>query len=457
MVLFPPAGGKGREVELRITNCAGAAYPHGWEDYRACMSPTATTIRYTPASDSAWFAYFAPYSMERHHDLVARPPLRASSTARSARRSTASRSTASRWARAETQVWLYARQHPGESMAEWWMEGALEVLTDPADPVARVLRDKCRLHLVPNMNPDGSRRGHLGPMPRGSTSTANGTSRAPTNPRSPRVRNAMDQTGVDFAMDVHGDEAIAANFLAGFEGIPSWTEKQQGLFERFRDDPRPPQPRLPDRQGLSGRQPGKANLSMSTNQVAERFGAVLDDAGNAVQGQRRPARPGSRLVARPLPAARPGLPRDRKGRRRGARGRRADEGEGPRLRHLLHQRPDPGDQDAHLALEAMDRLWLPVEKSTGGSTSAIMAASPASTSRRCARRSATSRSRSGAARSTSRRRRSIPDSEFDVSRRPPLWGVDGAALGEPEGHDRAGASLLGRADRPGAEGPESAC
>ena len=33
------------------------------------------------------------------------------------------------------QVWLYARQHPGETMAEWWMEGALERLLDDADPV----------------------------------------------------------------------------------------------------------------------------------------------------------------------------------------------------------------------------------------------------------------------------------------------------------------------------------
>ena len=28
------------------------------------------TIRYTPVSGLAWFAYFPPYSMERHHDLV---------------------------------------------------------------------------------------------------------------------------------------------------------------------------------------------------------------------------------------------------------------------------------------------------------------------------------------------------------------------------------------------------
>jgi hypothetical protein len=28
------------------------------------------TIRYTRVSGLAWFAYFAPYSIERHHDLV---------------------------------------------------------------------------------------------------------------------------------------------------------------------------------------------------------------------------------------------------------------------------------------------------------------------------------------------------------------------------------------------------
>src|SRR6476469_3851602 len=32
---FRVAGGAGRELTLRITNCAGSAYPHGWPDYKA--------------------------------------------------------------------------------------------------------------------------------------------------------------------------------------------------------------------------------------------------------------------------------------------------------------------------------------------------------------------------------------------------------------------------------------
>ena len=35
---FRVAGGAGRELTLRITNCAGSAYPHGWPDYKAVMS-----------------------------------------------------------------------------------------------------------------------------------------------------------------------------------------------------------------------------------------------------------------------------------------------------------------------------------------------------------------------------------------------------------------------------------
>ena len=175
---------------------------------------------------------------------------------------------------ATTQVWLYARQHPGESMAEWWMEGALEVLTDPADPVARVLRQKCRLHVVPNCNPDGSRRGHLRTNAVGTN--LNREWHEPSAEKSPEVlaiRNAMDETGVDFAMDVHGDEAIAANFIAGFEGIPSWSEGLQAKYDKFRQTLARRSPDFQTAKGYPAARPGKANLSMSTNQLAERFGA----------------------------------------------------------------------------------------------------------------------------------------------------------------------------------------
>jgi murein tripeptide amidase MpaA len=100
---------------------------------------------------------------------------------------------------------------------------------------------------------------------------------APSAERSPEVlavRNAMDSSGVDFAMDVHGDEAIPANFLAGFEGIPSVTDGQLQLFNRFAETLERLSPDFQREQGYEIPAPGQANMSMSTTQLAERYGCV---------------------------------------------------------------------------------------------------------------------------------------------------------------------------------------
>ena len=100
---------------------------------------------------------------------------------------------------------------------------------------------------------------------------------APSAEKSPEVlhvRNAMDESGVDFAMDVHGDEAIPANFFAGFEGIPNWTDAKGEQFYDFGRRLAAHTPDFQTQMGYGKSAPGKANLSMSTNQVANRFGAV---------------------------------------------------------------------------------------------------------------------------------------------------------------------------------------
>ena len=291
---FRVAAKAGEEVLLKLTGLTASAYPGGWPGYNACVSEDRAywtraassydkdedggtlTIRYLPATDVFWVAYFAPYSMERHHDLIA--DVASTEGVDYVRLGTTLDGQSIdclEMGEGETQVWLYARQHPGETQAEWWIEGALECLTDPADPVARALRAKCRLHIVPNCNPDGSRRGHLRTNAAGANLTREWAE--PTPERSPEVmaiRNRMDQTGVDFAMDVHADEAIPAVFIAGFDGIPSWTQAQGDGYDRYQ---RILDRRTPDFQtklGYPKARPGTANLSMSTNQLAERFGAV---------------------------------------------------------------------------------------------------------------------------------------------------------------------------------------
>ncbi|GGE16915.1 hypothetical protein GCM10011529_24210 [Polymorphobacter glacialis] len=311
---FRLSGAKGVPCTIRITGLAGSAYPGGWPNYRAALSSDRVrwtradasydaaagegtlTITLTPAGDSVWLAYFAPYSMERHHDLVARiasePGVRADVLGRSLDGQSIDRL---RIGEGPLQVWLYARQHPGESMAEWWMEGALERLVDAADPVARVLRAKATFHVVPNMNPDGSRRGHLRTNAAGVN--LNREWAGPTAEKSPEVLcvlTAMQETGVDFAMDVHGDEAIPQVFIAGFEGIPSITERQMALLTDYKARLERLSADFQTKVGYPPAPAGRANLTMSTNALAERFGCLAmtlempfkdnDDLPDAVAG-----------------------------------------------------------------------------------------------------------------------------------------------------------------------------
>ena len=291
---FRLSGAKDQRCIIRIIDLNNCAYPGGWPGYRACVSVDrqtwrraltsfdaksangTLTIEVTPSVDQLWLAYFAPYSMERHHDLIARtatrPGVRADVLGHSLDGRAIDRLIVGDGAKT---VWLYARQHPGESMAEWWMEGALERLADPHDPVARLLRQQATFHIVPNMNPDGSFRGHLRTNSAGVN--LNREWNAPSAEKSPEVLcvlGAMDKTGCHLAMDVHGDEAIPQVFIAGFEGIPSITPKQLALLADYKARLARITPDFQTAKGYPVARPGTANLAMSTNQLAERFGCL---------------------------------------------------------------------------------------------------------------------------------------------------------------------------------------
>jgi murein tripeptide amidase MpaA len=285
---------RGLPLVVRIVGLNESAYPGGWPGYAARISEDrqtwraaetefhkkeeggTLTIRATPTADSIWIAYFAPFSMERHHDLVARIALCPGVTHRVLGASIDGQPIdCLSLGEGPLTCWFTARQHPGETMAEWWMEGALEALTDPNWAVANRLRTRATLHLVPNMNPDGSRRGYLRTNAAGAN--LNREWHDPTPERASEVlaaRNAMDATGVDFALDVHGDEALPHVFIAGFEGIPSATPRLLGLLERYKERLMLHARDFQTRVGYPVPGRGKANLSMATNQIAERYGAV---------------------------------------------------------------------------------------------------------------------------------------------------------------------------------------
>jgi len=290
---FRLTGARGQACKLHITNAGDAAYTKGWEGYNAVASedrqnwrrvPTTykdgvLTFEHTPQSDAVWFAYFAPYTMERHGDLIARvqasPRVRLSVLGKTLDGQDMDLVRVGEPGPDKRICWAVARQHPGESMAEWWMEGFLDRLIDPGDTVATAILDKAVFYLIPNMNPDGSRRGHLRTNAAGAN--LNREWSEPAMERSPEVflvRQHMHETGVDFCLDVHGDEALPYNFLAGMMGIPSLSDRQKELQAAFDQALLAASPEFQTEHGYPASPPGKGNLTLCANYVAEAFGCL---------------------------------------------------------------------------------------------------------------------------------------------------------------------------------------
>ena len=287
---FRVSGARDQDCVLRIVNASSASYPVAWMGYRACTSADRRTwtrvdtryeggelvIRHRPQGDLQWYAYFAPFSLEQHQDLLA--CCQGSPLARLDRLgSTLDGRDLDRVRVGEglRSLWIIARQHPGESMASWWMQGFLGRLLDPADALARKLRGLATLHVVPNMNPDGSVRGHL--RCNASGANLNREWHGPSLERSPEVVHtlaAMDASGVDFCLDVHGDEELPYNFLSGPEGIEGYAEGRiPHLNEVFASAYQRANPDLQRLHGYPIDAPGTANMTMCTNAVSARFGS----------------------------------------------------------------------------------------------------------------------------------------------------------------------------------------
>lgn len=288
---FRVSGESSQKIRLVIENAAGAAYPKGWENYQAVVSDDLMDWRRVPTSydgkrlaietelnvNAIYVAYFAPYSSERHQMLVAGAQNYADARISVLGQTLDGRDldliTIGEAGADKRNVWITARQHPGETMAEWWMEGFLERMLDPISAISKDLLSRAVFYIVPNMNPDGSARGHLRTNAAGVN--LNREWEEPTMEKSPEVYltlQKMIETGCDLALDVHGDEAMPYNFIAGAEGIPGWSDRLASLQESFKSSyVKSSNGAFQTQFGYPISAAGKANLSICTNALAQRF------------------------------------------------------------------------------------------------------------------------------------------------------------------------------------------
>jgi murein tripeptide amidase MpaA len=155
------------------------------------------------------------------------------------------------------------------------MEGLLQRLLDPADPVARRVHERACLYLVPHMNPDGAVRGNLRTNAAGAN--LNREWLAPDPARSPEVwlvRQAMESTGVDLFLDIHGDEALPYVFFSTAEEVPGYPEDARRRQARLTEALLAASPDFQTEQGYQPGRFGEELLTLGSKWVAHRFGCV---------------------------------------------------------------------------------------------------------------------------------------------------------------------------------------
>ncbi len=286
---FALRGVRGARCEVAIENAGACTWAKAFAGYDVCASYDGVAwfrvpsrlgddgaLRFTFASkrDGVRFAYFAPWTSDRLAAQVQR--------ARRSRRGEVAILGATplgapfpmlRFGRLDdvgASVFVIAQQHPGEPMAGWFVEGVVDRLLR-TDRVARAVLGSATIAIVPRMNPDGVALGNHRTNAAGLDLNRQWLEPDPRAPEVAMVREAMTRRGVDFFLDVHGDEMIPHVFLQGAEGIPLRTDRHAALEAGFAAAMLAATPDFQTTHDYGRDAPGKANLAIAANWVAQTF------------------------------------------------------------------------------------------------------------------------------------------------------------------------------------------
>ncbi len=234
---------------IDIVEAGNSTFPKGWSDYQVLGSydqnnwfqvPTeydgnTLRINHTPAFSQVNYAYYIPYTYARHKEQMA-----TAAAADFCKHTVLGSTVKGRPLDLLTigydepgkkKIWVIARQHPGETMAQWFIEGLLGQLLS-SDESSRSLLNSAVFYIVPNMNPDGSVLGNHRTNAAGCN--LNRHWHQPSKLDTPEVyfvRKALHEKGVDIFLDIHGDEEIPNSFIMSGNSSNA-LKKQADRFKR---------------------------------------------------------------------------------------------------------------------------------------------------------------------------------------------------------------------------------
>jgi murein tripeptide amidase MpaA len=292
---FECEASKNKSHTIRIVNAGGSSFPKGWIDYQAVASydkkkwfrvPTQfdgkeLVIQHAPEHSVVSYAYFTPYTLEQHQALISRAKQSSlvghTNLGISSDNNSIDLLTIGEEDKNRQKVWLIARQHPGETMAEWFIEGLINRLLSGDESSKKVLQ-KSIFYIAPNMNPKGSFLGNHRTNSKGLNLNREWDNPSRIDcPEVYYVQKMMDDKGIDLFIDVHGDEEIPYNFMMGGHSSCQLSKQADEFKNNFAEANSDFQTEVDyntfhnGNVGCCGSGCGKKNLSKATYYVEEKF------------------------------------------------------------------------------------------------------------------------------------------------------------------------------------------
>ena len=158
-----------------------------------------------PTKKTIWFAYYKPYPLERIYKLTKQISNKSYFKKKIIGYSEGNRPihmlTIGNGCR---NVWLIGRQHPGESIASWIIEGFLKSTFSPISNL--------KIHIIPTLNPDGIYLGYWYTNKKGINLNLDWKHKKSKEVNI--LNKLLKKQHNDLILDIHGDEECKKHFLS---------------------------------------------------------------------------------------------------------------------------------------------------------------------------------------------------------------------------------------------------
>ena len=171
------------------------------------------TWNFTPKKNKIWFSYYIPYSRKRVYDLNHKLSKRKNvNKIILGKSSLNNKIELLRFGKGLKHIFMIARQHPGETIGSWMLEGFLKSLFSTSfKKQTNILFNKFTFHIISMVNPDGVQLGHWYTQKHGHNCNREWVKK--TCPEVKMIYKYMKQYKGCLYFDFHGDEGCKKHFF----------------------------------------------------------------------------------------------------------------------------------------------------------------------------------------------------------------------------------------------------